>query len=108
MPDQPKPQTAREGFEEFLARYQQVRLLFVNHPALECPADVRPDNTPQSFAYGLDMAKPIPDLEVTDEGVRATLSFSNTPCPTFVPWACVLGFRGINERAKQRPTLKAV
>jgi stringent starvation protein B len=39
--------------------------------------------------YGRDMPIPIPDLEVTDEGVFATLSFQRTPHRTFVPWEAV-------------------
>ena len=73
--EQPRPQTARESFEDFLVRFREVWVSFINHPALECPAHVRPDNT---------------------------------PCKTFVPWACVLGWRGYGERTKQRATLKAV
>jgi hypothetical protein len=39
--------------------------------------------------YGLDMPVPIPDLDVTDEGVTATLSFSRSPHKTHVPWSAV-------------------
>jgi stringent starvation protein B len=52
---------------------------------------------PDSFAaephlvlqYGRNMPIPIPDLDVTDQGVSATLSFSRTPCLTHVPWSAV-------------------
>jgi stringent starvation protein B len=52
---------------------------------------------PPSFAtephlvlqYGRNMPIPIPDLEVTDEGVSATLSFSRAPHRTHVPWSSV-------------------
>jgi DNA primase len=110
MSETPKRSPAREAFEVALARFYEVSVQFVNHPALECPEHVRPDNAPQVFRYGIDQAKPIPDLEVTDEGIRATLSFSCTPCKTFVPWACVLGFRGEGERGRptQRAQLRAV
>ena len=42
--------------------------------------------------YDIDPSLPvlIPDLEATDEGIRATLSFSREPHATFVPWAAVL------------------
>lgn len=54
-------------------------------------------NVPPEFAdhrhlvlqYGEKMAIPIPDLEVGDDGIRATLSFSRTPHQTFVPWSAV-------------------
>jgi stringent starvation protein B len=39
--------------------------------------------------YGHDLPIPIPDLEVDDYGVRATLSFAKTPHRTVVPWAAV-------------------
>jgi stringent starvation protein B len=52
---------------------------------------------PPSFAtephlvlqYGRNMPIPIPDLEVTDDGVSATLSFSRSPHRTHVPWSSV-------------------
>jgi stringent starvation protein B len=39
--------------------------------------------------YGRNMPIPIPDLEVTDDGVSATLSFSRAPHRTHVPWSAV-------------------
>jgi len=39
--------------------------------------------------YGHDLPIPIPDLEVDEHGVRATLSFSKNPQRTFVPWSSV-------------------
>jgi stringent starvation protein B len=39
--------------------------------------------------YGHDLPISIPDLEVDDYGVRATLSFSRTPQLTVVPWSAV-------------------
>jgi stringent starvation protein B len=39
--------------------------------------------------YGRNMPIPIPDLEVTDEGVSATLSFSRAPHRTHVPWSAI-------------------
>jgi stringent starvation protein B len=39
--------------------------------------------------YGRNMPIPIPDLEITDEGVSATLSFSRAPHRTTVPWSSV-------------------
>jgi stringent starvation protein B len=52
---------------------------------------------PASFAshphlvlqYGSNMPVPIPDLEVTEAGVSATLSFSRVPHRTYVPWSAV-------------------
>ncbi len=39
--------------------------------------------------YGRAMPIPITDLEVTDAGVSATLSFSRVPHRTYVPWDAV-------------------
>jgi stringent starvation protein B len=52
---------------------------------------------PASFAsqahlvlqYGRSMPVPIHDLEVTDAGVSATLSFSRVSHRTYVPWSAV-------------------
>jgi stringent starvation protein B len=39
--------------------------------------------------YGRNMPIPISDLEVTEEGISATLSFSRVPHRTYVPWTAV-------------------
>lgn len=39
---------------------------------------------------GRNLPTPIPDLEVGDEGIRATLSFDQTPFGVWLPWTCVL------------------
>jgi stringent starvation protein B len=39
--------------------------------------------------YGRNMPIPITDLEVTDEGVSATLSFARVSHRTYVPWSAV-------------------
>src|SRR5450432_2984158 len=39
--------------------------------------------------YGHDLPISIPDLEVDDYGVRATLSFSRMPQLTVVPWSAI-------------------
>ena len=39
--------------------------------------------------YGLNMPVPIPDLEVGEDGLGATLSFARTPTWTFVPRTAV-------------------
>src|SRR3954453_10621244 len=39
--------------------------------------------------YGHDLPIPIPDLEVDDYGVRATLSFSRAAHLTVIPWTAV-------------------
>lgn len=39
--------------------------------------------------YGRNMPLPITDLEVTEAGVSATLSFTRVPHRTYVPWSAV-------------------
>lgn len=39
--------------------------------------------------YGNDLPIPIPDLQIDEQGVSATLSFARTPWPTVVPWSAV-------------------
>lgn len=39
--------------------------------------------------YGLNMRIPIPDLDVGEDGIGATLSFEGRPTWTFVPWTSV-------------------
>jgi stringent starvation protein B len=39
--------------------------------------------------YGRNMPIPITDLEVTEAGVSATLSFARVPHRTYVPWSAV-------------------
>jgi stringent starvation protein B len=48
--------------------------------------------------YGHDLPIPIPDLEVDEDGVRATLSFSRTAHVTFVPWSAVYAVTGDDGR----------
>ncbi len=48
--------------------------------------------------YGHDLPIPIPDLEIDEGGVRATLSFSRTAHVTFVPWSAVYAVTGDDGR----------
>ena len=104
--------TKREAFEQTLASCYEVAV-FVLDVGADLPASVwRTDPRIQvrfcTLRYGLDMAKPIPDLKITDEGIRATLSFACEPVKTFVPWDAVAGIQGDGERPKQRAQLRAV
>jgi stringent starvation protein B len=42
-----------------------------------------------ALQYGRNMPIPITDLEITEDGVSATLSFSRVPHRTYVPWSAV-------------------
>jgi stringent starvation protein B len=48
---------------------------------------------------GLNMAVPIPDLTVDDEGVSCTLSFNRAPFWCRLPWTAVYALVGEDKRA---------
>jgi hypothetical protein len=111
--------TKREAFEKCLSECYEVVVLVMPAPGVDVPAQSWVTSTLEAdggrapvhfmfLRYGLDMAKPIPDLEITDDGIRATLSFSCEPVKTFVPWAAVAGIQSDGERPKQREQLRAV
>ena len=105
--------TKREAFERMLTDFYEVLIAVAEVPGVELPemawaSPMLGAPATAILAYGLDMAKPIPDLEITDDGIAATLSFSNTPIKTFVPWDAVAGIQGDGERPKQRAQLRAV
>ena len=118
----------REAFEQSLADYYEVKVVFVDHQALVVPESARPNpggdeilrmiggvdaeflaGKMQSLAYGLNMAKPIEDLQVDDTGIHATLSIGGLGWhKTFVPWEAVLGLRCERPRPKAKPQLRSV
>lgn len=52
---------------------------------------------------GLNMPIPIPDLEVGDDGVSCTLSFSRTPHACWIPWSSVFALVGDSGRGMVWP-----
>lgn len=60
--------------------------------------------------YDRFAAVPITDLEVTEFGIRATLSFARVQHLTFVPWGAVRGFvpRGTKFAVERRNHLRAM
>lgn len=52
---------------------------------------------------GLNMPKPIPDLNVDEQGISCTLSFSNAPHFCFLPWAAVYALIGASGRGMVWP-----
>ncbi len=48
--------------------------------------------------YGHDLPIPIPDLDIDQDGVRATLSFSRNAHSTFIPWSAVYAVTGADGR----------
>ena len=53
--------------------------------------------------YGYDLAISIPDLEVDEYGVRATLSFSRAPHLTVIPWTAVYAIASVDGRGVLYP-----
>lgn len=94
------------------SRQQATRLLvgvFEHHLAVELPAHLIADGC--VLEYELDAVVPIPDLEVTEAGIRATLSFQRTPHKTFIPWSEVVAIAPMRPPMpdeKPRPKFKAV
>jgi stringent starvation protein B len=39
--------------------------------------------------YGYGLTPPIADLDIAEDGIRATLSFNRVPFASFVPWTAV-------------------
>ncbi len=52
---------------------------------------------------GLNMPKPIPDLNVDEQGISCTLSFSNAPHFCFLPWSAVYALIGASGRGMVWP-----
>jgi tRNA nucleotidyltransferase (CCA-adding enzyme) len=108
--------TAREAFEDFLCNRGGVKVFLLDGHKAQLPPDLVGKQC--MLMYELDpVGVPIPDLDVTDEGIRATLSFSRTPFATFVPWSSVAEMVAMRqERAEQvsgkrgdgRPKLRSV
>lgn len=81
-------------FNKCLTKGTTYVVVHADAPGVEIPTYCRRSmpNQPNIIRldYGLTLPVPILDLEVTDEGIRATLSFNREPHKTFVPWTAVL------------------
>jgi len=77
------------------------------HLDARMPGVVVPDAFRQEahlmLQYGYDLAISIPDLEVDEYGVRATLSFSRTPHLTVIPWTAVYAIASVDGRGVLYP-----
>jgi hypothetical protein len=98
--------TLREAFE-YLLCHGGVKVALNGHARdVELPDHVRA--YPVVLWYELDPAGvPIHDLEATDQGISATLSFSREPHKTFVPWAAVLGIGPLRPEQAARKAERA-
>jgi len=82
----------RLAFETLLDQ-GKVRLLFLLDVEGVVVPDVAREKSPNGRALALDYSKrfAMPHFEVSDEGVRAVLTFGGRSHMTFVPWDAVVG-----------------
>ena len=78
----------KEAFKAFLTEGWVSVHLDARRTGVDVPAELA-GNRHLVLQYGRDMPIPIPDLEVGEEGVSATLSFSRLPHRTYVPWSAI-------------------
>lgn len=81
----------RKSLFETLLSEENVLVLFYPDNDTVIPEFLRtPDNSVIKFEYGFEMPTPIPDLVLTEDGIKATLSFNRTPHATFVTWNSII------------------
>ncbi len=78
----------RDAFLAFFKEGWVSVHLDARRPGVAVPPELS-ENPHLVLQYGRDMPLPIQDLEVTDAGISATLSFSRTPHATAIPWSAV-------------------
>lgn len=84
-----------------LALLEQAESVFVNFDPRRDGVVVPPHLKRQPrvvLQYGLNMRIPIPDLDIGEEGIGATLSFDRMPTWTFVPWSAVFAIISQDQR----------
>lgn len=84
----PERPSKQEAFLALLTEGWTSLHLDARRPGVIVPANLRAE-AHLVLQYGHDLPIPIPDLEVDEYGVRATLSFQKTPHLTVVPWSAV-------------------
>src|SRR5262245_16882588 len=83
----------RAFFEERLAGGSAFLHLDARRPGVRLP-EAFSEDPHVVLQYGWALKIPIPDLTITDWGVRATLSFQRTPFATAVPWSAIFAVHG--------------
>jgi stringent starvation protein B len=81
-------QSKQDAFLALLGEGWTSLHLDARRPGVIVPAHLRGE-AHLVLQYGHDLPIPIPDLEVDEYGVRATLSFQKLPHLTVVPWSAV-------------------
>lgn len=98
----PKPPSKREVMSALLEEAEAQVHFDPRHPDVEVPAPLRA-HTHVRLDYGYRLVPAIPDLLVDETGIRATLSFSRRPTPTFVPWEAVFLIADFEGRGAMWP-----
>ncbi len=83
--DQPSKQ---EAFLTFLQDGWVTIYVDARRPGVAVPPHLKTESR-LVLQYGLNMPVPVEDLEVTEGGVKATLSFSRQPYSTLIPWTAI-------------------
>jgi stringent starvation protein B len=84
----PERPTKRQAFQALLREGWTSIHLDARRPGVVVPPNLKGE-AHLVLQYGHDLPIPIPDLEVDEYGVRATLSFSRAAHRTVVPWDAV-------------------
>ncbi len=106
---QPPEQRHHEELTRILATGASAYVVLdPRHPGVNVPPHLK-QNDRITLEYGNNLAVPIPDLNVSEWGIAATLSFSRTMVATFVPWAAVRGVTPSPNRVPESvPELRCV
>lgn len=83
--DRPSKQ---EAFTAFLQDGWVTVYIDARRPGVSVPDHLR-NEARLVLQYGLNMPVPVEDLEVTEGGVKATLSFARQPHKTLIPWTAI-------------------
>jgi hypothetical protein len=95
-PEKPSLDEFKRLFFEKSLEFGEVGIRFLPElPGIAIPPFLDCD-FPIVFNYGLHMARPIPDLELSDRGISATLAFGSEFHKTFIPWNAIIAMGGIN------------
>lgn len=89
LPKGPKEDKVRVAFLKMLKKFPLVSIgVDTTHLEVVIPKHLLGVGDIE-LQYGLNLANPIPDLDVGYDGISATLSFNRIPFKTFIPWAAV-------------------
>lgn len=102
------PVLSKELFEKMLADFREVHLMVEHHPDVVLPelpttAAWRRGEVLIHLLYGLDLANPVSNWEIGEQGVGAVLSFDRVPHITYVPWKAVVIAQARGPRSPEPP-----